>query len=130
MKRIMFSLYIICLIGMASCKNDLISMDEELLDKTKDISVPVLVIDSPETESLFDQTVLVTGYVSDDGGVLPGCSYSVENELGEILSEGSVELTSESTDNGVKGAFSFSFSTSSMASDVLLNLRAEDWNGN
>ena len=130
MKKIMLSLFIICLIGIASCKNDLISMDEDLLDKTKDSVDPVLVIDSPETESLFDQTVRVTGYVTDDGAVLPELNYSVKNELGETKAEGIVELTQEIVDNGVKGTFSFHFSTSNMDSDVLLEMVAVDWNKN
>ncbi len=105
-------------------------MDEDLLEKTKDSVVPVLVIDSPETESLFNQTVVVTGSVTDDGAVLPELHYSVKNELGEIKAEGVVELTAETVDSGVKGTFSFSFSTSSMDTDVLLEMTAVDWNDN
>jgi len=121
---------ILMLLLILSCRNNFIPLEKSLLDKAKDDTAPVIVITSPVTESLFDQTVIVEGTISDNGNELPVLRYSVINDLGEEKSGDTIELQPMETESGVKGSFSFSFTTSNMDSDVLLHLTAVDWNSN
>lgn len=115
---------------LISCRNEMIPLDESLLDRAKDMTAPLIVIDSPATDSVYGQSITVSGTVSDDGSVLPSLHYQVVNSLGEVKSEEDVELVSTELDSGVEGEFSFILSTENLSSDILVKLSATDWNGN
>ena len=130
MKKLIFIIVLSLVFSFFSCKNNLISLDDDILDKAKDDTPPEIVVDSPTADSVFGQTVTISGTVSDNGSVMPVLGYQVLNDLGESKASGTAELQALETEQGVSGSFAIRFTTEDMSSDILISLTATDWNGN
>jgi len=123
-------LLILIIILIGACPNTIETFNPEIVEKSKDLTNPTIEITSPDPDSEYPQTVTVTGSVSDDGGELPRLIYSVKDALGNHTKTGDISPVQVSSKSGVKGDFSFSFTTSEYSTDILLNIIATDWNGN
>ncbi len=122
------SVYIVAVI--TGCGSPLEPFNPSLVDQVKDASAPVVEITSPVSDSVYSQTVTVSGTVTDDGAVLPELTYTVSDSLGSQEKTGSIELTQLEAAEGIKSSFSFQFTTSEYTSDILLEINGTDWNGN
>ena len=118
------------IIIFAGCGNPLEPFNPGVISQAKDVTPPVVTIDSPENDSVYGQSVTVSGTVTDDGALLPALKFSVSDVVGNQQKSGDIELTEVETAEGVKASFSFSFSTSEYGSDLLLEISGSDWNGN
>lgn len=116
--------------ALGSCKNDLISLEENIVEKAKDTTAPEVLIQYPYGETQFGQIISISGTISDNGKVMPTMTYQVVNDLGEIKKEGDVKITSIEGNSKVTGVFSCHFSSEGLNSDILVKLTATDWNGN
>jgi hypothetical protein len=115
---------------MSACGSPLEPFNPALVNQVKDAAAPVIEIASPVSDSVYSQTVTVSGTVTDDGAVLPELTYTVSDSLGSQEKAGSIELTQLETDDGINSSFSFTFTTSEYSSDILLEINGTDWNGN
>ncbi len=131
MKKSIFIIVVLTLVySFFSCKNNLISLEDDILDKAKDGTLPEIVVDSPTADSVFGQAVTISGTVSDNGSVMPVLAYKILNDLGESKASGTAELQALETEQGVSGSFAIRFTTETISSDILISLTATDWNGN
>ncbi len=118
------------LLVTVSCKNNLIEMKENILDRASDTTVPVLVLETPIEDSIYDQKITISGSISDDGVEMPAINYSLSDILGVETIEGTVDVTESESESGSAGIFSFELSTARFDTDIILTLDAVDWNGN
>ena len=118
------------LLVTVSCKNNLIEMKENILDRASDTTVPVLVLETPIEDSIYDQKITISGSISDDGVEMPAISYSLSDVLGVEAIEGTIDVTEEVSGSGSTGTFLFELSTAQFDTDIILTLDAVDWNGN
>ena len=118
-------LSIILLAGLIiSCENPLAPFDPGVVSQQKDDTAPVVEILTPAADSIYGQSVNVSGKVSDNGG-LSAVSWYTSGPLGE-LDSGEIALDLIAAD----GAFSFGFATSDYSSEITIVVTVVDWNGN
>ena len=109
------------LILFAACPSPL---SRVVLDNAKDDIAPVITISSPTENSSYGRTILIQGTVTDqvstkgDGGRVDTLSY-------EILAH----TTPQSATLNADGSFLISIDTS-LTENIVIELRATDWNGN
>ena len=118
------------LFSFPACKNSLVDMEKNMLNRAVDQTLPVLILDSPAGDAIYDQTITVSGSISDDGGKMPSLTYMLQDALGVETLEGTVEINKTEGDATVNGTFSFELSTVQFDTDITLALTATDWNGN
>ncbi len=121
---------IIGMLFIYACGSPLAPFDSTVIQNAKDRTAPIIEIDSPVSDSVFGQSVTVTGNVSDDGSVMPVLTYTLTDALGSRSESGDIEVTGNTVETGSGGTFSFSFSTTDYATDILLTVNARDWNEN
>lgn len=113
-----------------SCKNDLIKMEANILDRATDTTSPVLTLETPIENSIYDQTITISGSITDDGMEMPIISYTLSDYLGVKTITGSVDITKSESKSGSSGTFSFDLSTTQFDTDIIISLEAADWNEN
>ncbi len=121
---------IIGMLFIYACGSPLAPFDSTVIQNAKDRTAPIIEIDSPVSDSVFGQSVTVTGNVSDDGSVMPVLTYTLTDALGSRSETGDIEVAGQAVETGIGGTFSFTFSTTDYATDILLTVNARDWNEN
>lgn len=114
--------FLTAIVIISSCPTPI---NEEMFLQVKDSLGPAIIISSPDDGAYCAKTVVVTGTVSDFSNDTGGTG-QVKTLIYEILSTSIREEITFDTE----GNFSFNFNTTSLSSNFVLKISAEDWNGN